>query len=48
MHQSYGKKFQDTEGVIRYRELQKDRQCNGQMKKQTNNDLHNTSQNTKD
>jgi len=36
-------KFEDTKAVIRSRKLTKDRQCNGQKKKdkKTNNDLYN-------
>ena len=42
--------FEKTKGVIRCGILKKDRQCNDQKKrgKRTNNDLQNTSQNTKD
>jgi len=44
--------FEDTKGVIRIRKLKKDRQHNGQKKKdkRTNNDLHvqSTTQKAKD
>ena len=42
--------FEDTKGVIRIRISKKNRQHNGQKKKdkRTNNDLQNTSQKTKD
>ena len=41
--------FVDTKGVIRNRNSKKDRQHNGQKKKnkRTNNDLQNTTQKTK-
>ena len=42
--------FDDTKGVIRIRKSKKDRQHNGQEKKdkRTNNDLQNITQKTKD
>jgi hypothetical protein len=42
--------FEDTKGVIRIRKSKKDRQHNGQKKKdkRTTNDLQNTTQKTKD
>jgi hypothetical protein len=42
--------FEDTKGEIRIPKLKKDRQHNGQMKKnkRTNNVLQNTTQKTKD
>ena len=42
-------KYEDTKGVIRSRTLKKDRQYNGQMKRDiwTNNDLQNTTHKTK-
>ena len=42
-------RFEDTTGIIRDRKS-KDRQCNGQKKKDkgTNNDLHNTTKKTKE
>jgi hypothetical protein len=45
----FQKEFEDTTGVIRIRKSKKDRQHNGQKKKdkRTNNDLQNTTQKTK-
>jgi hypothetical protein len=40
--------FEGVKGVIRSRRSKTDRQCNGQKKKNTNNDLQNTTQKTKD
>jgi hypothetical protein len=44
------RKFEDTKGVIRSCKSKKDRKYNGQKKKNkmTNNDLQNTTQQTKD
>jgi hypothetical protein len=44
------KEFEDTKGIIRIRITKKDRQHNGQKKKdkRKNNDLQNTTQKTKD
>jgi len=46
----YYEKLEDTKGIIRRRKLKKDRQHNGQKKKdkRTNNCLQNTTQKTKD
>jgi hypothetical protein len=48
--QLYQEEFEDTKGVIRIRKSKKDRQHNGQKKKdkRTNNDLQNITQKTKD
>jgi len=46
----FQEEFEDTKGVIRSRKSKKNRQYNGQKKKdkRTNNDLQNTTQKTKD
>jgi len=43
-------KFENTKGLIRSRRPKKDRQCSGQNRERqkTNNDLQNTTEETKD
>jgi len=42
------RKIEDTKGVIRSRKSKKNRQHNGQKKKNNNKDLQHTTQNTQD